>query len=263
MDEDYDFNFKKFWGPDEYKSRVVFRRGSDMQCVYCGEHAQTREHCPPKVFLTKPYPLDLPVVPACERCNNGFSSDELYTKSFVEIYKQYCGAKSERILPSKKEVEDAKRKFKEYIDAGEFDFDERISKILTKLAVCHAVYSLTTGYQTESWAGSPEYISYTFRPNMTAEELGSWNDFVLMNNNILPIIGSRAFEKIYVIEPVLSSVEGAINGVMPFVVMDWSDIQEDRYRYVCWLDRRYLYIKVVISEFMYATVIFKSEDNLL
>jgi hypothetical protein len=80
VDEADSFNFNKYWGPDDYRPRVVFRRGSDMQCVYCGEAADTREHCPSKVFLAKPYPSDLPVVPACEKCNNGFSADELYTR---------------------------------------------------------------------------------------------------------------------------------------------------------------------------------------
>lgn len=82
-----DFNFNKYWGPDDYRPRVVFERGSNMNCVYCGKNADTREHCPSKAFLVTPYPSDLPVVPACEKCNNGFSKDELYTKAFINSIK--------------------------------------------------------------------------------------------------------------------------------------------------------------------------------
>lgn len=69
-------NFNKFGGSDEYRPRFGFERGSSF---YCGEKANTREHCPSKVFLSKPYPSDLPTVPACEKCSNGFFSDESYT----------------------------------------------------------------------------------------------------------------------------------------------------------------------------------------
>lgn len=46
-------------------------------CVYCGGEPSTRDHVPSKVFLDEPYPENnLPVVPACETCNNSFSLDE-------------------------------------------------------------------------------------------------------------------------------------------------------------------------------------------
>jgi hypothetical protein len=210
MDEADNFNFNKYWGPDDYRPRVVFKRGSDMQCVYCGEVADTREHCPSKVFLTKPYPSDLPVVPACEKCNNGFSADELYTKAFIEAYEQHCSYKATATLSERKEVKEAREKFEECVSSGKIHLDDRISRILIKLAICHMTYELTTGFYDDSWEGVPEYVSYTFRPNMTTEEIEAWDDFVIMNDNILPIIGSRAFNHIYVFEPVLSALDEAV-----------------------------------------------------
>ena len=62
---DKEFNFNKFWGSPLIEPHVVFRRNSNMYCVYCGDKADTREHCPSKAFLNKPYPTDLPTVPAC------------------------------------------------------------------------------------------------------------------------------------------------------------------------------------------------------
>ena len=71
------------------RTHVVFRRNSNMYCVYCGDKADTREHCPSKAFLNKPYPTDLPTVPACKQCNNGFSADERYTSAYINYLYEY------------------------------------------------------------------------------------------------------------------------------------------------------------------------------
>ncbi len=261
MNEADNFNFNKYWGPDEYRPRIVFKRGSDMQCVYCGESATTREHCPSRVFLTKPYPTDLPVVPACERCNNGFSSDELYTKAFIQAYEHHCSYKLKTILLERKEVKEAQQKFEECVSSGQIHFDDRIARILIKLAICHITYELTIGFYTDSWDGIPEYVSYSFRPNMTTEEIDSWDDLIPMNDNLLPIVGSRAFNQIYVLELVMSPIDSIGDIVIPYAVMDWNDVQNNNYRYVCWFDGINIYCKVVFDEFMYAMVVFKHHDN--
>lgn len=51
MIEDKEFNFNKFWGSPLIEPHVVFRRNSNMYCVYCGDKADTREHCPSRAFL--------------------------------------------------------------------------------------------------------------------------------------------------------------------------------------------------------------------
>src|SRR5215212_9888063 len=53
-------------------------------CVYCGGVPSTRDHVPSKVLLDEPFPANLPVVPACQDCNNGFSSDEQYLACLLE-----------------------------------------------------------------------------------------------------------------------------------------------------------------------------------
>jgi uncharacterized protein YbbC (DUF1343 family) len=123
-------------------------------------------------------------------------------------------------------------------------------------------YELTTGFHDDSWEGVPEYVSYTFRPNMTTEEIESWDEFILMNDNILPVIGSRVFNHIYVLEPVISASDDT-GGVIkkPFVVMDWIDVQDNSYRYVCWLDKIYMHIMIVIDEFLYAKVVLKQKNS--
>jgi hypothetical protein len=48
--------------------------------VYCGNPANTRDHVPPKLIYTKPFPDNLPTVPCCDSCNGAWSKDEQYFK---------------------------------------------------------------------------------------------------------------------------------------------------------------------------------------
>ena len=58
-------------------------------CIYCGKPATTREHTPSKAFLLEPYPENLPTIPACFECNNGYSEDENYVSCFLDVLKSY------------------------------------------------------------------------------------------------------------------------------------------------------------------------------
>ena len=92
VEENKGFNMRKFWGSSSIAPHVVFRRNSEMYCVYCGERADTREHCPSKAFLRKPFPTDLPTVPACKKSDYidgeircGIRGDDFWCGS-VEVY---------------------------------------------------------------------------------------------------------------------------------------------------------------------------------
>jgi hypothetical protein len=53
-------------------------------CVYCGARSTTRNHVPSEILLSKPFPENLPVVLACNDCNQGFSGDEAYIADLIE-----------------------------------------------------------------------------------------------------------------------------------------------------------------------------------
>src|SRR5690242_14029536 len=53
-------------------------------CAFCGDAPGTRDHVPPRVFLDKPYPDNVPVVGSCFECNNGASLDEEYVACLLE-----------------------------------------------------------------------------------------------------------------------------------------------------------------------------------
>jgi len=54
-------------------------------CIYCFGPPNTRDHVPPRIFLDEPYPDNVPVVPACDRCNQEASLDEQYVACLVEV----------------------------------------------------------------------------------------------------------------------------------------------------------------------------------
>ena len=67
-------------------------KSRDNGCIYCGDLATTREHVPSKAFLVEPYPENLPTIPSCFKCNNGFSFDEQYVSYYLDTLRNYIYA---------------------------------------------------------------------------------------------------------------------------------------------------------------------------
>ena len=98
----------KYLGDNRLSHRIVFQKNKYMECIYCGEQSKTREHAPSKLFISDPLPSDLPTVPSCKKCNNGFSSDELYAKVLIKIIKNFFV--NEKL--NEKDVKEAMREVK-------------------------------------------------------------------------------------------------------------------------------------------------------
>ncbi len=61
-------------------------QGHAQLCVYCiRETANTVDHIPPKLLLSKPYPENLLTVPACRDCNLSFQKDDEYTRFMASV----------------------------------------------------------------------------------------------------------------------------------------------------------------------------------
>ncbi len=61
-------------------------------CIYCQMNAkETNDHVPPKGLFREPRPSNLITVPACLKCNNGFSSDE---DSFLNLALEWAASES-------------------------------------------------------------------------------------------------------------------------------------------------------------------------
>lgn len=260
-----DFNFNKYWGPDLLKPFVEYSRKGVHYCIYCGGLADTREHVPSRTFLNKPLPSDLPVLPACQRCNNGFSSDELYTKTYIMCLKEALDNNNPDCLQiesvDRKEIRDAKNAVKEVIETNTLTYDKRVGRVLLKLAIGHAIYELSEGYYSLKWNGTPLYTKYIIRPAVSESE---WNDLEYaepMNDKMLPEIGSRVFRNLLVLQMPLVSFETKEQSNLNLTMMDWTDIQDGVYRYIAYFEDDKLIVKMIIMDYLYGEVVFKEYSS--
>lgn len=260
----YTCSYKNFWGDDAIRPHVTFSRKGTHYCVYCGKPSDTREHAPSRVFLSKPYPEeDLPVLPACKQCNNGFSNDELYTEVYIASMKYLSGyvdslsEKNQEHMYLNTAFLDAKNDLSKYYNGESMSVNPKVVRILTKLAICHMVYELSEGYCINDACIEPTSVSYSFAFDMTADEKEQYDSFIFMNDKKVPEIGSRVFDKIFVLEPILHRVNNAEQSKLQMLIMNWSDIQEHNYRYIAWLENdNSFHIKIVIHDFLFAEITF-------
>jgi hypothetical protein len=193
-------------------------------CVFCGGTPGTRDHVPSKAFLDDPLPEQLPIVEACEACNQGFSLDEEYLACFLEAV--LAGS----VNPEKITRQKAKRarsrnpRLVSRLEASvRLDDDgtmiwipeiDRVQKVVLKLARGHAAFELSLPQLDDP-------VAVAFQPLLTmseqvkerfeaagAGELRGW-----------PEIGSRAFLRACGAEP-YSDTTGP-----------WIEVQPGRYRY--------------------------------
>lgn len=260
--------YKSFKGDNRIRHHIVFERGTYMECVFCGTPSDTREHSPSKVFLSSPYPTDLPTVPSCKKCNNSFSSDELYTALLLELLKaEFYGEKYEfskdtlKRLSVRGEGSVAKETFQSLHTERRYSFaDKRLERVLVKLAICHATHELSDGYFCNSWNGASAIAEYYFLPELNSEEIDAMNAIEPMDNKFLPEVGSIGYDHIYLMDSVLSSVDSRDNIKIRIPFLFWSEIQEGKYRYMCYWESNQIHVKIVIDEFLFAHIVLKSQN---
>lgn len=67
------------------RSNLPSTAGGESLCVYCGILADSKDHAPPKCLMLSPLPSNLITLPACKKCNNGFSFDENVVRALISI----------------------------------------------------------------------------------------------------------------------------------------------------------------------------------
>lgn len=253
-------SFKGYWGAELLRPFVEHSKNGMHYCIYCGSIADTREHVPSRVFLNKPISDDeLPTLPACQKCNNGFSSDELYTNTYIECVKSYIGDNNSITLESKptdrKEVIEAKNAVKQACKNGTFPKDSRIKRILCKLAIGHIAYELFERKSSDSFSVEDVCIEYVFKCSMDEENWESLETIELIDSDVLPEVGSRAFRNMYVLE-IAGDGSDKKRIAMHHIFMDWTDIQGGIYRYFTFYDGASIVVKMIIRDYLYAEVRF-------
>lgn len=208
-------------------------------CVYCGKEPNTRDHVPPRVMLDEPYPTDLPVVPACEECNEATSLDEQYLACLVDC------AISGSPGPDRLQREEVRRMLSEApglqkrLAACRQDTiaggsiwrieEERIQRVVLKLARGHAAYQLRIPQ-----LAVPKQIEVNRLADMSILERRAFE--TLPDERAWPELGGRIFVGV--------AADGA-----QYPVNGWFEVQPGRYRYaVTWSHG--VGVRVVLSEYL-------------
>lgn len=229
-------------------------------CIYCGKKAVTREHVPSKVFLAKPYPDNLGIIPACFECNQSFSKDELFLSLLIEILKKrHSGSTYKFDEGTKGRFHYNRTLVKEILNVVENNnldqFEQRISRIIFKLAVGHSVFELSEGFCIKNGE-----VNYSFSPSMCEEEIEEFTLPFTIGGGPMPEIGSRVFDRMMVIEldmePVLDHEQTL---KQKLIFLDWVDVQDTKYAYTCYRFGDKIVVKIIISDFLHAKVVISTE----
>ena len=214
-------------------------------CAYCGSGTETRDHVPSKVFLDEPYPANLPVVPACQSCNEGFSLDEEYVACLAEC--AVTGSvnadnvrrdKVRSILLRTPSLSSRLRQAGEVGEGTSLRIEpERVRNVVLKLARGHAAFELN-----EPQLDEPSHVAFVLLFSMTQEVR---EDFETPpRSSILPEVGSRATQRLVVSEPGAS------------VSSLWLIVQRGRYRYLTSVAGGVI-VRVVIGEYLGCEVVWR------
>jgi hypothetical protein len=191
------------------------------------------------VFLDEPYPENLAVVPACSRCNQGFSADEEYLACLISCV--LAGSttpdcmprvKIARILRNKPALRDRIEGCRRRLNSETIFKPEtqRVTSVLTKLAKGHALHELhepctqvPSQVLVKPVSTMTEADRFEFDAS-TRSEIASW-----------PEVGSRAMQRLIMTE------RGVCGG--------WLEVQPGRYRFnASVIDG--IEIRIVINEYL-------------
>ncbi|AYW90633.1 hypothetical protein EGX47_04355 [Yersinia pseudotuberculosis] len=228
-------------------------------CIYCGGLEETRDHVPSKVFLDPPFPENLPIVGACEACNNGFSLDEEYLACLIES--AIAGSANPDYIRRLKIADILRRSpqlqnridSSKHIRNGQTYFEvesKRIKNIILKLARGHAAFELSQRcYESPSsiWWYPIELLNDVQRePFKSCHIVEAFGE-----------IGSRWLQRLIVLEIIILSPIGE-KLKRNVLVNDWINVQDGCYRYLTVHDYEGVKIYMVIGEYLACRVMWTS-----
>ncbi len=210
-------------------------------CAYCGRDTPTRDHVPSRVLLDEPYPENLPVVPSCRECNEGFSADEEYVACLIDCVisgtasaEKVQREKIRRILLSKPALAARLAEARgEENGATHFSIEEsRVKNLVLKLGRGHALFELNEPRYEEPFA-----VGIAPLPSLSDNLHARFEH--LQASAIWPEVGSRAMQRL-----------AFDSSNTP----EWIVVQPGRYRYVAFVDHA-VEVRIVLSEYLACEVV--------
>jgi hypothetical protein len=219
-------------------------------CIYCHGDTDTREHVPSRILLDEPYPENLPVLPACTKCNQGFSLDEEYFACLIECARtgsidRVERPKIRRILQDSPALAARMMQARTVADNGEIVFkteNDRVRRVVLKLARGHAVYELDEQ--------KPEEPSHFMVVPLHCLAPHAREHFENPPTNAgWPEVGTRAMQRM------------AISAAGPTVIgQDWIEVQAGQYRYLAIAEDAVM-VRLVVGEYLACEVIWGQDGD--
>ncbi len=214
---------------------------------------------PARVFLDSPFPDNLPVLPACLKCNNGVSSDEQYVACLIES--AVAGStdpgriRRTRIakILQKKPALRARIERAMHKDGGQILFDverSRMKMVILKLARGHIAYELSLPCREK-----PKFVNWTPLHLLTSEERSGFEEghYPTMFDEV----GSREMQRMFVVQLSVDST-GTEPSTMGFLMIDWVEVQEGRYEYLAFKESNQIVVKIILGGYLACEVIWNS-----
>jgi hypothetical protein len=222
-------------------------------CVHCGGTGgpcDTKDHVPSKVLLDEPHPENLPFVPSCWSCINGFSLDEEYLACLVECVVSGTSEAAAVGRPKIAKVLAARPALTALIEAARsvtpdgrttFSIDKsRVRNVALKLARGHAAYELSVPRPDE-----PAHVMIAPLETLRPVERQHFEGPSLQP--LWPEVGSRAMQRL-------------LRGSDWPRAAPWLEVQRDRYRCLTAVDGAVTLVRVVLSEYLACEVAWLDDD---
>lgn len=227
----------------------------DGKCLYCERSLDeggglTVDHAPSKAMLRKPYPENLPTVPACAECNNGFSGDEQYVRVFlacvlagsVDPSAQTDSAVRSALTRDARLQAEMEAAMRETLPGEPTMWEpdqKRLSTVLVKNARGHLWFE-----HAEHHPQQPT-VAYAALESLTDERREAFENPSDVNLEVLPEVGSRALQRVF--------SGDTFDG--------WTFVQDDFYRFaIDHLDNGAVRVRSVISEYLATEVRWADPD---
>jgi len=220
-------------------------------CVHCGAKTETRDHVPSKVFLDKPYPTNLPIVPSCRSCNNSFSLDEEYLACLIDCVLAGSEDNAKLSRPKVRRILLAKPALRSRLESARYQTEggialtvecQRVRNVILKLARGHAAFELN-----EPQLDEPSDVAFLPVGEMTSEVREGFETPLLPR--VSPEVGSRAMQRLLI----ACSLDS--HDRFP-LAPGWLNVQSGRYRYCTCYDGP-VSVRIVLSEYLACQVLWQ------
>lgn len=242
------------YSDDALRPLIEKNKRFNSTCIYCRTNvANSREHLPSRIFLDTPYPEEYSIVPACEKCNGSFSSDEVYVSSFIDKLRS---ALSNNAFPLREKTISAINHDKELAkilneqirtENGKILVNyvtESFLKILIKLAKGHLCQDQDKVFESDCLVE----VNFKFKPDLSKDEIYQFEELPSVDKS--SECGSDFTHGLLIIEGL---------GLTSQVFVPWNEVQDGNYRYLTYLDHNNYVVRIVICETLFAEVLYHED----